>query len=1197
MNTTLCRRYALLRHEISCAGLVYLCATLLLTLFSNPALAQNDVGSIVGFVTDQSGAAVPGATVVATNEGTGEKRTVSTDSVGHYALPNLVPAPYTLTIESKGFQKYESTHNTLASNSTISIEAKLTVGEATQTVEVTSTAALLQTQSAAVQSEVTGDQVQKQELNGRNPIYMTQFLPGVVSTATLGDFNYAFNSGDTFNINGARTQDTLYTIDGAPAVRTRDDGEIIAGVKSESVQEMQILTADYSAEYGGASGAQVRIVTKSGTTNFHGAAYEYLRNSAMNANTWTRNLNPATRFPSPFRYNNFGFAVGGPVWAPGVPFLDKLRNRFFFFVNEDWVRYRFATTNVGTVPSNLMRQGNFSELLNAGGANIFYNTPQKIYVPGTCPVVGGAGCVAYPGNIIPQSQWSPNGMAIINAYPTPTPGFIQGASNWTGTAAAPVNQRIGQINGDILITPSEHITFRRSDNSYSSLSPFSTTLSLIQEFQTRPNQTIALGLTSTISPTMINEAHFSVSIDDVFNSLLASSPGLNRTQYGINFPYIVPGQKSAEEKIPTVTVPNFTSLAGGPYPSRSSGIIYAATDSFTKVWGNHTIKAGIFWDYMGENDNDQINVSTVPGGASNQNGTFTFSDPRTGLGGTSGVSLANLALGLADSYTEIGPRAFTVWRGKMFEEFVQDNWQLTPKMNFDYGLRITTIVAPNAQWANSVYFDPALYNPSAAPVVSPVTGNITLGTGNPYNGMVIPGWKSFPSAALEANRVPAANPANNACAGQPCNFLFAPNLPKGFVQTTTTVLPRIGVALQLYPGTVLRLGGGRFVENKGIIDNIFPGGNSPFQPTVGVANVSVDNPGAALSSSVAAPIQLTSMASHLKPPNRWNWNVTLQQELPYKASFQIAYVGARGNHNWDVFDINQPAVGSLTANPGINTAYLRPYKGYSFIQQAQSGVNETYNSLQVGFVKRASNSTIQLSYTWSKDMDNGSNYHTIVPDTYNTTNLWGPSEFDIRNVFVANYSYTLPFFKGQQSLVGKVAGGWELSGSTQFQSGLPCSVGAGNDYAGVGEVGSFNCEPPSIPSGSVGQFWVQHGGIQKPHHFGGATGGAGSPQWFATTNGNNPVFTAPPAGTFNLQRGIRDNIYAPGLQNWNLALIKSFPFYRENQIQFRAEAYNWINHPNWASPQYTPTSAQFGEVTAKTTSNPRTLQVGLRYQF
>jgi Carboxypeptidase regulatory-like domain/TonB-dependent Receptor Plug Domain len=1197
MSKLLCRLYNLRSHKIIRAGIICLCATLLLNLSSNLALAQNDVGTIVGFVTDPSGAAVPGATIVATNEGTGEKRTVTSDSAGRYTLPNMVPTGYTLSVEAKGFQKFESAHNVLASNSTIDIDAKLTVGEASQTVEVTATAALMQTQSAAVQSEVTGDQVQKQELNGRNPIYMTQFLPGVVSTATLGDFNYAFNSGDAFIINGARPQDTIYTIDGAPAVRTRDDGEIIAGVKSESVQEMQILTADYSAEYGGASGAQVRIVTKSGTTNFHGAAYEYLRNSAMNANTWLRNQNPASLFPTPFRYNNFGFAVGGPIWAPGVPFLDKLRNRFFFFVNEDWVRYRSATTNSATVPSNLMRQGNFSELLSP--TNPYYAGGQKIYVPGTCPVDNAATCQAYPNNIIPQAQWSQNGMAIINAYPTPTPGYQSGANNWTGTAAAPVNQRIGQINGDLVITPNEHLIFRRSDNSYSSLSPFSTTLSLIQEFQTRPNQTISLGLTSTISPTMINEAHFSVSIDDVYNSLLASSPGLNRTQYGINFPYIVPGTKSAPEKIPTVSLPTFQSLAGGPYPSQSSGVIYAATDSFTKIWGNHAIKAGFFYSKMGENDKDQINVSTVPGGASNQNGTFNFTDTRAGLGGTSGVGLANLALGLSDSYTEIGTRAYTAWRGQLFEEFVQDNWQLTPKLNFDYGIRLTTIIAPHAEWANAVYFDPSKWVASAAPQLT-AGGLVIAGTGNPYNGMVIPGFSSFPSSAINGNRVPAANPANNACAGQPCNGLFAPNLPKGFYPTSTTVNPRIGVAYQLFPGTVFRFGGGRFTEFKGIIDNIFPGGNSPFQPTVTVNNVSVDNPGAGLTTATSPAITLTSINGNMRAPNRWNWNVTVQQELPWHSSFQISHVGARGNHNWDVFDINQPTAGALTRNPGVNVLNLRPYRGFSSIQQAQSGVNESYYALQTAFVRRAATWSLQVSYTWSKDMDNGSNYHTIVPDTYNTTNLWGPGEYDIRNVFVANYSYALPFFKGQQSLLGKVAGGWELSGSTQMQSGLPCSVGAANDYAGVGEVGSFNCNPPLLSnfgSTGVGQFWVQHGPVRTPHQFAGVHNGAGAAQWFSTTNGNNPVFTAPPAGTFNLQRGVRDNIYAPGLQNWNLAMIKNFPVFRENSVQFRAEAYNWINHPNWASPNYIPTSSTFGEITQKTTSNPRTLQVGLRYQF
>lgn len=1170
--------------------LLYFCAALLLCLpFSTQIWAQNDVGTIVGFVTDQAGAVVPNAKVIGKNEGTGETRTESTDAQGHYTFPNLLPAVYTLKVDAPGFREFESNHNPLASNSTMSINAKLSLGQATQTVRVTDTAALLQTQSAAVQSEITGQQIQKQELNGRNPVYMTQFLPGVSSSATLGDFNFAFNSGDTFNINGSRTQDTEYTLDGAPAVRTRDDGELIAGANVDAVQEMQVLTADYSAEYGGASGAQVRIVTKSGTTDFHGSMYEYLRNSAMNANTWTRNLNPATRFASPFRYNNFGFAVGGPVWAPKVPLLDSLRNTFFFFVNEDWIRYRFTATQTAAVPTNLMRQGNFSELL---GPNPWYAAGTKIYDPATCPISGAPSCVAYPNNIIPANKLSHNGMAMVDANPAPTPGFLQGTNNWEDSAPAPVNQRKGQINGDLLVTPNNHIMFRRADDSYTQVSPFSTGENLLSEFQSRPNQTISLGWNWTISPTMINEAHFSVSIDDVYNDLAATSPGLNRGSFGIDFPYIIPGAKSAENKIPTTSLPTFQGIAGGPYPSKSSGIIYAGSDSLTKVWGNHTLKGGFFFDYAGENDNDQINVSTVPGGASNQNGTFFFSDPRTGLGGTTGVGLANIASGLADSYTEIGPRAFTVWRGKMFEYFAQDNWQVTPKLNLDYGLRITTILPPYAQWANAAYFDPASYKAADAPIVSPTTGLVTLGTGNPYNGMVIPGFSKFPGAATVNNRVPAANPANNACAGTPCTGLFAPNLPKGYVHSTTDLEPRFGVAYQLNPKTVVRAGVGRFVENKGIIDNIFPGGNSPFQPTETVNNVSVDNPGASISKGVEPPITLTTMNSHLLPPSRWNWNLTIQRELPWHSSGSIAYVGARGLHNWDVYDINQPTVGSLTTHPGVNVNYLRPYKGFASIQQAQSGVSELYNSLQLGWNRQFGLSTFGVAYTWAKDMDNGSNYHTIVPDTYNTSNLWGPAEFDVRQVLILSYLYSLPFFRGQNTLAGKTLGGWEISGSSQFQTGMPCSVGAPNDYAGVGEVGSFNC------ASSVGQFWVQNGNPKRLGHFAGPNGGNGSAKWFATTNGTgNPIFTPPAPGTFNLQRAIRDNIYGPGLQDWNISLFKTFPIFKDNAFEFRAEAYNFINHPNLAAPNYNPLSSQFGEVTGKTTSNPRTLQIGARYRF
>jgi Carboxypeptidase regulatory-like domain/TonB-dependent Receptor Plug Domain len=1186
ISTTIAFRFIALRAAVA-----------ILLFASIPSSAQTDVSTITGFVKDQSGAVVPGAKVTVTNEGTHETRIVTTDSQGHYTIPNLAPAVYTVTAEEQGFDRFISIHNALASNSAVTIDATLKVGQTSQSVTVTDTASLLQTQSGTIQSLITGEQVEKEELNGRNAVYMAQLLPGVVSSTSsnnMGHVNYEFESGQSFNINGARVQDTRVMLDGSPATRTRGDGQIIANVSVDAVQEMQVLTADYAAEYGGASGGEIRIVTKSGTRNFHGTLYEYLRNSDLNANDWQRNENPATRFASPEVFNEFGFTTGGPVWAPGVPLLDKLRNRFFFFVSEEWLRDRYYDTQTMAVPTTLMRQGNFSELL---APNPWYPTGTQIYEPGTCPVVGAPTCVAYQNNIIPKSQWSANGIGILNSYPAVTPGYLVGTQNYSGQLRHPENQRKGQINGDLLLTQNQHLEFRRSDDSFNQINPTNASNPQVPTMYNRPNQIDAVGWIWTINPSMVNEARASVSVDDVSITPAPGGVGYDRSTFGIDFPYILSGTKGSPSKIPTASVPNFSAIAGGAAPNRSSGIIEAYTDSLTKVWRNHTFKGGFYLGYSGENDNNQINSATIPGGENNQNGTFNFTDTRTGYGATSGVGLANVALGMADSYTEIGQMAYTVWRGWNLEYFLQDSWQLNPKFHLDYGLRFTHTLPPHALWGNADYFNPASYDPAAAPNVNPTTGNVTQGTGNLYNGVVIPGLSQFPSSATVNNRVPAANPVNDACAGQPCTGLFAPNLSQGYVAHTIVVQPRLGFAYQILPFTVLRGGAGLFTTNKGILDNIFPGGNSPFQPTVSVSNVDVDNPGASLTSVVLPSTPITTMAENLKPPTRWNWNLAVEQEIrPLNSTFQIAYVGARGIHNWWVVDINQPVAGALINNPGINVNYLRPYKGFASIKQEQSGANSSYNSLQASWKTRVrSGVTLGLAYTYGKSMDDSSNYTDILPDSYNHSNLWGPSEYDVRHIFIANYLYALPFFKNQRNLAGEALGGWQISGNVQLQTGNPCSVGSDTDFAGVGETGSFGC-------GSVGQFWVQNGTATHLGHFAGPNGTGG--KWFATTNaGGNPIFTQPAAGTFNMQPGVRDNIYGPGFSNLNLALLKEFPVSEETAFEFRAEAYNFVNHPSLAQPgdsgslDLTPTDSQFGEVTAKSPDNPRTLQLDLRYNF
>ncbi len=1148
--------------------------SLALLILSIPAVfGQSDNGSIVGFAKDPSGAIVPKAKVTLRNESTGVVQRDTSNDAGYYVFNSIPTGLYTVSVEAAGFKKFDSVHNKLDANSTLELDATLAVGSATETVEVVASAQVLQTESSAVEKDVTRSQIDGLELNGRDPLFMASLQPGMRSGSTLGDFSFSLTNGG-YSVNGARSQETTITIDGAPAVRTRANGTGIAVADVDSTEEMQVLTSDYAAEYGRSAGGQIRIVTKGGGSTFHGAAYEYFRNSDMNANTWSRNQSTFTNFASPFRYNQFGFNIGGPVFIPGK--FDRERNKWFFYFGEEWARYRNVQTQTQEVPTALMHQGNFSELL---GSNIFYSKPTTIYDPKTCPTLGAASCVPFAGNIIPTSRLSPNGMGIIALYPAAN-GLVNGNQNWIAQASQPENQRKETINSDMLPSSKDRISFRRTDLAYYELDPFDQGTNETPKAFNRPNQVNSLAWTRTISPSLINEARFTLSVDDVEIPVITSAPGFNRQLFGINYPYIIPQGKDLQNKTPSITVPNFYSYGAGPYPSHSSGPIYTISDTLTKVWGKHQFKFGGQFERSGENDGDQINVSTVPGGASNQNGNFVFSDARTGLGATAGVGMANLALGLADSYTEIGQRAETDYRGYLYEWFAQDSWKVTSKLHIDYGIRQTISIPYKALWGNQVFFDPTLYSASQAVTVSPATGNVTVGSGNQYNGMVIPG-SGWPGNALGHGIVQAGTTTYNS--------LFH-NYPNYYANIYAPIQPRAGIAYQINDKTVLRSGGGRFVNRMGLWDNIFPGANSPFQPFETVNNVSVDNPGATLTATSAAPITVTTIARNLKPSEAWQWNATIQRQLPLKSTLEIAYIGRRGLHLPQVFDINQPQVNALLANPGVNVNALRPYKGFASIQMEESTATSMYNALQVAWNRRFSNGfSFGFSYTLSKSDDSGSNYRDILPDTYNTSNLWGPSEFDARHMVVINYLYTLPVFKNGNGMAHKMLGNWQLSGVNQFQTGTPCGVGVNTDYAGVGEVGSFGC-------GSEGQFWNMNGTPSIMHQFANST--ASPNQYFSTVNsGGAPIFTQPAAGTFVLQKGVRDSIYQPGFQDWNLGLFKAFNVTEKSGFQFRAEAFDVNNHPNWGGvASFTPTSSSFGKVTSKT-GLARNLQLSLRYYF
>src|SRR5436309_11930502 len=567
-----------------------------------------------------------------------------------------------------------------------------------------------------------------------------------------------------------------------------------------------------------------------------------------------------------------------------------------------------------------MRQGDFSELLTA---KPFSSTPNPINDPNTrTQFVASAdpaaphyspACASAAGcpNVIPVNRLSQNGVGILNAWPIPNlTTFIGGNGNWFAAKLHTFDQRKDTAGVDVNLTEKQRLRFHAMNYAYLEYQPLDGNTDRTPKFFNRPNKTGSLNHTWTMSPKMVNEVLISAS-EDVVLIPVDTANFFDRTKAcsqstvpcSLNYPYIFPTGKLLPNRIPTVNLSNFSGLSGGPYPSHSAGPIFDLSDSFTWVKGNHTLKFGGLFEYSGENDNDEINVQACSTCTNNQNGQFLFSDNggkfvRPGyVLASSGTAAGNAALGLFDSYSEIGHRAYTVFRGSMWEGFAQDSWKAKQNLTINYGLRYTVIIPYHAIWGNMAVFDPSRYNPANAVTIDPATGLIT---GSPtldqlYNGMVIPG-PGFPTSAL--GRVPEADSGT-------FNGLFHGSDHYSDVRWNN-VQPRLGIAYQFNNKTVLRVGGGRYFSRLGVSDSIFLGGNPPFQPNASVSFGTVDNPGGTGTNPV--PLVVTTQSRAFKNPEAWAWNVTVERELFWKSLLSVGYVARRGLHLQRESDINQPTL-------------------------------------------------------------------------------------------------------------------------------------------------------------------------------------------------------------------------------------------------------------------------------------------------
>jgi len=809
----------------------------------------------------------------------------------------------------------------------------------------------------------------------------------------------------------------------------------------------------------------------------------------------------------------------------------------------------------------------------------------NIFFGKTYNVVDPTSGQPFPGNIIPKSVLSPNGLALMNAYPHAIPGFVQGNANYIVSNGEIDNTRKDTISVDAMPTEEDSIRLRVLNYKFFVANAFQGTFPMAANQLDRPNQTASLNYIHIFRPNLINEALITASADHVDITLRGAA--WQRSQYGVTYPYLYgAAAKDIADKMPTVNINGFTQLDNGPYPSRSGGPIYNYSDNMTWIHGNHTFKFGAVYERSGQNDRDQVNVNGTPGGANNQNGRFDFQD--TGFSGNTNPGIADLALGRFNSYAEIGPRDYTISRGNMFEFFVQDAWKVTQKLKLELGVRETVLQPYYALWGNYNVFDARFYDPKKAVTIDPRTGSIIPGSGDVYNGIVIPG-SSFPDSGK--GRFPGSGDAS-------LNALFH-GLPKTYANwQKNNFVPRIGLAYQLNAKTVLRAGVGGFKNRPAVSDSTFLGGNFPFQGYAGVANGIVDNPGSATG---GIPTQFIQTQDPVwKTPTSYQWNATIQRELPWSSNIEIQYVGRVGLWLERTRNLNQLPVGTCPLGNcpgGVNVNALVPYKGFNQIQIAENAARSSYNGLSFNWTRRfARGLGYGVAYTYSKSYDNASTRRDVPFNNYDDKNFWGPSVFDTRHIVVVNWIYELPYHNSK-GVGGALLGGWQITGVTQFQSGVPFTVGSNTDYAGIG-TSSF-------------QPWQVNGDPVLGRGDRAFASSSGDPNyWFRVKNADgSPIFTAPTTGTFSNQT--RNLYYGPGFSNWNLALFKTFNVTERHHVQFRAEAFNWMNHPNWGgangSPQFSvppapqgqpngnPTSSTFGKVTTK--DGRRNLQLSLKYFF
>jgi len=664
------------------------------------AYAQNAGGSITGQVRDMTGAAIAGAKVSVTQSETGATRNTATGGGGEYTFPNLAVGTYTITAEHDGFKKFKRQGVVLHVSEQVGADLVLQVGEVSEQISVESTAAEVRTESSEQGGVITGSQVRELQLNGRSFMTLLELVPGVSSNmADRADPN----SNPNLSINGARSSASNFRIDGG------NNADVIVGSSSlntftsiETIAEFNVLTANFSAEYGQSGVSQINVVTRGGTRDLHGSLYEFFRNDRLDAKDFISGQN------LPLKMNDFGYTLGGPVSLGGY---NRDRTKTFFFVAQEF--NRLSTQNTAqntTVPTADERLGDFS----ASKTTIIDPTTRS----------------PFPNNKIPTSRIDTNAAKIATLYPLPN--FIgSGANNFTSAFAARQPFREDMFRADHIFNQKVTLYGRYTQDSATIDNPYggSSATGVYTKFPgigstnaDRPGRNLAVNSTQIFRPTLVNQVSFAYS-RRIFDMYSTSTQG-SKTKLGLNLPEIYP--ENEENTLPIIAMTNY---AGINVARRGHKELFTLefSDNLSYITGRHAFKFGGYYTYAG-NREQKFNP--------NVSGTFTFD---TSIAGN---DMAALLLGAPTRYSEVEKTVWTDMRFGALEFYAQDDIKLTPRFTLNLGLRVTNFLQPYDQSDAQSNFVPSLYDPAKAFTINPKTGTRVLGTGDALNGIVRTGANS-----------------------------------------------------------------------------------------------------------------------------------------------------------------------------------------------------------------------------------------------------------------------------------------------------------------------------------------------------------------------------------------------------------------------------------------------------------------------